>query len=129
MHRRAFLLVPALLALPSAAAADCALLAPDDEARRARHVFEGRVVAVDGGSMTFDVIAVWKGNPPARVTVAGMGRWMPPSGAMGQTWLVFAAGDDDAHLGMSRCGSSGRLPASDRTLAALAGAGLSRRTR
>lgn len=129
MKRRALFAALALALTPRLAAADCALYPPAEEARAARHVFEGRVVSVSGTSLVFEVVATWKGNPPARITVTGGGRWWPSPDAVGQTWLVFAAGDSDTSLTFSRCGSTGALPARPEVLAALAGAGLSRAPR
>jgi hypothetical protein len=130
VRRRAALLAPLALALiPRSALADCALVPPAEEARSARHVFEGRVAATSGVAMTFDVDAIWKGNPPARIVVSGGGRWWPPADAVGQTWLVFAEGADDAHLSFSRCGNTGALPIRPAVLAALASAGLTRAPR
>ncbi len=95
---------------PAPAAARCAPISVDREARVARYIFEGTLVSSADGALTFDVIAVWKGAPPSRLTIVTSGRGSLAAAAdVGRPFLIFAQGGDDSHLGVSRCGSSRRL--------------------
>ncbi len=137
ISRRVFLwslslgsLAAAVSFMPSIASARCAMIEPAVEIRDARFVFEGTVVAVGERSFTFEVNAVWKGDPPARVTVQ---YWAPrrrPSPAdVGRQWIVLAVQSDDGALSASRCGSSGELPMRANVAAALQQLRLTRHAR
>lgn len=120
-------LVSLSVLVPSVSDARCAPVTPAVEARRARYVFEGRVESVSGQARQFRVLATWKGSPPARITVASGRRASTPQPAeVGTTWIVFASGEDDASLGMLRCGSSGLLSSRASVLQALTAARLTR---
>lgn len=114
LGRRTFLAFAATLLPASDALARCASrYDAASEARHARYVFEGRATHVaDDGTYTFDVTAVWSGNPPPTLRVTWAGRGAPVEHRhVGTDWLVFAGGESDDALGMSRCGSTSRLPA------------------
>ncbi|MEI8254588.1 MAG: hypothetical protein WCJ30_02835 [Deltaproteobacteria bacterium] len=115
---------------PAPAAARCAPTTVERQARTARYVFEGTLVATADGTLTFEVTAVWKGAPPARLTILTSVRGQFAAATdVGRQFLVFAQGSDDAHLAVSRCGASRGLADAAAVLVELRAAGLARRAR
>lgn len=125
------LVAAAAAMVPTSAEARCARPSVAAEARRSRYVFEGTVVSISGMNLTFQVTAVWRGTPPDHVTVARSERssMAPTASDVGQSYLVFAHGESDTSLAMSRCGSSGPLASATETLAELRRAHLTRTAR
>lgn len=114
-------------ATPAPTLARCARIDVPVEAARSLYVFEGRLEAVDGRSLTFAVTAVWQGTPPERVTVGTSARRPFATDAnVGATYLVFASGTDAGSLNIARCGSSGLLSIVGSTLAELLAMGRAR---
>jgi hypothetical protein len=111
---------------PGRAAACAHATDPLYEARSSRYVFEGRLESFGGRAATFVVTAIWKGMPPARLTVRFYDR-LPRQ--VGSDYLVFARGSGDDALIAGLCTSSGLLRGSARTVARIEHAGLVRTAR
>jgi len=111
LSRRTMVFAMALAIVASAplpADARCAQLLLPQEVAQSRYVFEGVVESSSAGQTMLRVTAVWKGNPPARVTVRSSGRGDPFGGATATgVYLVFASGASDTQLYAHRCASTG----------------------
>ena len=130
LHRMTHGIVLCLLVAltPTPASARCVPVGPVYEIRHSRYVVEAIFEARSGDVATFRVVASWLGEPPSRMEVHIPPRRGLPPGDVGQTYLLFLAGEDD-ELHYSRCGSSGRLSSAEAALEVMRARGLTRTPR